>query len=113
MQHRAVLPAVFHRRVFNERRQLFTDAVTQRIGLLVFTVPSRNACFLAQHVYRFGQTVHAKHRYKTIGINQPLFHQEAILKEAGLLIQEIAAGIDDGHLLLAVMREGAAEEVFH
>ena len=86
MKHRALLPAVFHRRVFDKRRKLFTDAVAQRIGLFVLTVTSRNACFLAQHVHRFGQTVHAKHRHKAIGINQPLFHQEAILKEAGLFI---------------------------
>ena len=113
MQHRALLPAVFHRRVFDKRRKLFADAIAQRVGLLVFAVTPSHPGFLTEHVYRFCQAVHAKHRHKPIGINQPLFHQEAILKEAGLLIQEIAAGIDDGHLLLAVMREGAAEEVFH
>ena len=103
---------MFHRRVFDKRRKLFADAIAQRVGLLIFAVTSRDACFLTEHVYRFCQTVHAKHRHKPIGINQPLFHQEAILKEAGLLIQEIAAGINDGHLLLAVVRKGAAEEVF-
>ena len=112
MQHRAMLPAVLHWRVFNECRELLADAIPQCVSLFVFTVTPLDAVLLAEHVHRFRQTVYAKHRHKPIGVNQPLFYQEAILKKARLRIQEIAARIDDGDLLLTVVRERAGKEVF-
>lgn len=87
MQHRAVLPAVFHRRVFNKRRKLFTDAVAQNIGLFVLTVTSRNACFSHS---TFTASARPYAPLPNIGTkrsrHQSAPHQEAILKEAGLFI---------------------------
>ena len=36
---------------------------------------------IAQQIHRLRQAIHAEHRDKTFGINQPFLHQEAILKE--------------------------------
>ncbi|SCB74649.1 hypothetical protein GA0061070_100169 [Kosakonia oryziphila] len=82
---------------------MLADAVAEDIGLLIFAVAPRDIRFIAQDIGRFSKPIHTEHWRKTIGGDQPLLHKGAMLKETGVLIQEVAARIDNGQLLLAIM----------
>ena len=81
MQHRALLPAIFHRGVFDKLSQVGANTIAELIGELIFPIARILSRLIAQQVNRLRQTIHPEHRHKTFGINQPFLHEEAILKE--------------------------------
>ncbi|MPN20153.1 hypothetical protein SDC9_167530 [bioreactor metagenome] len=48
MQHRALLPAIFHRGAFDKLRQLGADAIAKLIGELIFSVARILSRLIAQ-----------------------------------------------------------------